>query len=229
MTNIRQLRQITEHGPDDGAERNLLIDHDAREVTVDGEIIELTATEFDILAYLDGNVHQVVTYREVILAVWGDATYFDQHALEVQVSRLRAKLGESGLEPYFIKTVRGYGYRFKKDTTAQHLASIHYDADMGIISSWVMEIGELTPPSQDFRGEEDWIAQWLDPAEVRRITSSVCEMFEIGLREASGDFMTNGDSRAREKVHVVAVIAELDGEFDGIYAEFFTAAVMLDS
>jgi len=179
---------------------------------------------------LDGNVHQVVTYREVITAVWGDATYFDQHALEVQVSRLRAKLGESGLEPYFIETVRGYGYRFKKNTTAQHLASIHYDADMEIISSWVMESGELTPPPPlDFRGEEGWIAQWLDPAEIRRITSSACSMFEIGLREASGSFMTIGDSRARERVHVVAVIAELDGEFDGIYAEFFTDGVMLDS
>jgi DNA-binding response OmpR family regulator len=95
MNNIRQLRQITAYRPNDGAERSLLIDRYAREVTLDGGIIELTATEFDILEYLDGNVHQVVTYREVITAVWGDAMYFDQHALEVQVSRLRAKLGES--------------------------------------------------------------------------------------------------------------------------------------
>jgi len=49
MNDIRQLRQITEHRPDDGAERSLLIDRYAREVTLDGEIIELTATEFDIL------------------------------------------------------------------------------------------------------------------------------------------------------------------------------------
>ncbi len=146
MNNIRRLHQTTKHRRGDAAERKLLIDRYAREVTLDGEIVELTATEFDILAYLDGNVHQVVTYREVITAVWGDATYFDRHALEVQVSRLRAKLGESGLEPHFIETVRGYGYRFKKDPAAQHLASIHYSADMEIISSWVAEKGGLTPP-----------------------------------------------------------------------------------
>jgi DNA-binding winged helix-turn-helix (wHTH) protein len=219
VNNIRQFGQspvVTE--------RILTMDRIARHATLNGEIIELTATEFDILAFLEHNPHQVCTYTEVIEAVWNDATYFDRHALEVQVSRLRAKLGESGREPHFIETVRGYGYRFRKDLTAEHLASIHYDADLDVISSWVAGKGRLMPPPPPaFEREEDWIAQWLDSGELSTLTSCAISMFDAGLREATGHFTVKGDGGASEKVQVIATIAELNGDFDGVYAEFFAA------
>ena len=224
MNNIRYF-----HQPHLVAERALTIDRIARNVTLDGERIELTATEFDILAFLDSNPHQVVTYTEVIDAVWGDATYFDRHALEVQVSRLRGKLGESGHQPHFIETVRGYGYRFRRDNEAEHLASIHYDADLEVISSWVAGRGRLMPPPPAFEGEEDWIGRWLDVDEMKSITSCAVAMFDAGLREATGNFAMAGGFGARQKVHVIATIAEVDGDFDGVYAKFFAAGFFVGS
>jgi DNA-binding winged helix-turn-helix (wHTH) protein len=91
---------------------DLVIDGLAWEVTLGGAIIDLTRTEFEILLVLASRPRQVVTDGQLVRKVWGDGWFGDENNVAVHVSKLRRKLGESGLHPRFIRTVRGVGYRF---------------------------------------------------------------------------------------------------------------------
>jgi DNA-binding response OmpR family regulator len=76
-------------------------------VTVGGEPIELTATEFELLAYLMERPGRVVTRDQLLSAVWGYAAAAGTRTVDVHVAQLRAKLGPGCP----IETVRGVGYR----------------------------------------------------------------------------------------------------------------------
>lgn len=91
---------------------DLVIDGPAWEVRLGGRVVDLTRTEFEILVVLASRPRRVITNDEVIRAVWGDGWFGDENNLAVHVSKLRHKLGESGLRPRYIRTVRGVGYRF---------------------------------------------------------------------------------------------------------------------
>ena len=91
---------------------NLSIDGRAWEVHLDGELIDLTRTEFEILIVLASRPRHVISDEELTRAVWGDGWFGDEKNLAVHVSKLRRKLGETGLNPRFIRTIRGVGYRF---------------------------------------------------------------------------------------------------------------------
>lgn len=99
---------------------DLVIDGPAWEVRLRGHVVDLTRTEFEILIALASRPRRVITNDEVTRAVWGDGWFGDENNLAVHVSKLRHKLGESGLRPHFIRTVRGVGYRFDPnvDTSA---------------------------------------------------------------------------------------------------------------
>jgi DNA-binding response OmpR family regulator len=86
----------------------LRLDTGRHEVTVDGSVVELTGMEFDLLELMLSNVGRVLT-REVLMSrLWGGSSAGDSNVLEVQISRLRRRLGEHG--PRLIHTVRGVGY-----------------------------------------------------------------------------------------------------------------------
>ena len=84
----------------------LSIDEAGRRVTADGEPVELTRIEFELLARLAGQVGRVASKTDLLARVWGFEGY-DQNLVEVHISSLRRKLGESGK---LIQTVRGVGY-----------------------------------------------------------------------------------------------------------------------
>ena len=86
---------------------DLVIDGRAWEVYLNGELIDLTRTEFEILLFLASRPRRVVSDEELTRAVWGDGWFGDDNNLAVHVSKLRRKLGESGLQPRFIRTIRG--------------------------------------------------------------------------------------------------------------------------
>lgn len=91
----------------------LNIDRRSREVSLDGDVVEMTRTEFDLLDLMSRYPRQVFTPRQLFDALW-DASWFDgDHVIESHISRLRGKLRESGSAPRFIHTVRGVGYRFE--------------------------------------------------------------------------------------------------------------------
>jgi DNA-binding response OmpR family regulator len=79
----------------------------SREVRVDGDEVELTQREFDLLEYLLRRAGQVVTRDELLEAVWGYVLPGQTRTVEVHVAQLRKKLGY----PDLIRTVRGLGYK----------------------------------------------------------------------------------------------------------------------
>jgi DNA-binding response OmpR family regulator len=84
----------------------LIIDPVAHTVRVDGNPIELTRTEFDILAVLATEPRAAFTREQVLRHVWGDNWFGDEHVVDVHVGHIRTKLGNEA----WIRTVRGVGY-----------------------------------------------------------------------------------------------------------------------
>lgn len=89
---------------------SLVVDPDARIVILGGEPVELTRTEFDILAALAARPKTAFTRRQLIEAVWGGQWYGDEHVVDVHVGHLRRKLGDDSTEQRYVRTVRGVGY-----------------------------------------------------------------------------------------------------------------------
>ncbi len=88
----------------------LTVDLEARTVAVDGTPVEVTRTEFDILAAMAERPRAAFTRRQIIEAVWGGDWYGDEHVVDVHVGHLRRKMGDDAAEPRFVRTVRGVGY-----------------------------------------------------------------------------------------------------------------------
>jgi DNA-binding response OmpR family regulator len=86
---------------------DVVLDPDAREVTVAGEPIELTGKEFDLLAYLLENAGIVVSRDQLLDRVWGMSYAGGTRTVDVHVAQLRRKLGR----PEAIRTFRGSGYK----------------------------------------------------------------------------------------------------------------------
>ncbi|MFI7284361.1 response regulator [Micromonospora chersina] len=89
----------------------LRIDPAGRETWVDGRPVELTRTEFDLLAALSAQADVALRRRQLIEAVWGADWVGDEHLVDVHIGHLRRKLGDDPAAPRFIRTVRGIGYR----------------------------------------------------------------------------------------------------------------------
>lgn len=88
---------------------NLTIHPGRHEVTVDGELITLTRTEFQVLHYLARRPGWVFTRYQIVDAVHGDDYIVTERSVDVQIVGLRKKLGTAGKH---VETVRGVGYRF---------------------------------------------------------------------------------------------------------------------
>jgi DNA-binding response OmpR family regulator len=86
----------------------LSIDPARREATLDGAVLELSRREFDLLAYLAARLGVVVSRRELLAEVWRQS-YGDDQTIDVHVSWLRRKLGETASQPRYLRTVRGVG------------------------------------------------------------------------------------------------------------------------
>jgi len=87
----------------------------AREVRFDdGESVELSDRELELLRYLAGNAGRPVTRDELLARVWGiNAQGIETRTIDVHVARLREKLRDDSADPRIIVTVRGKGYRFE--------------------------------------------------------------------------------------------------------------------
>jgi DNA-binding response OmpR family regulator len=85
----------------------LILARGAREVRLDGEPVELTQREFDLLEYLLRHAGQVVSRDQLLESVWGFISPGETRTVEVHVAQLRKKLGR----PNLITTVRGLGYK----------------------------------------------------------------------------------------------------------------------
>ncbi|MEX2182897.1 MAG: response regulator transcription factor [Chloroflexota bacterium] len=88
----------------------LEVDPATRIARVDGVTLNLTRTEFDILATLAREPGIVLDRPALLASVWGPG-YDDDHLVDVHVANLRRKLGDDPEQPRFVETVRGVGYR----------------------------------------------------------------------------------------------------------------------
>ena len=88
----------------------LEIDPRRREARLDGQPLDLSRREFDLLAYLAARPGEVVTRRELLTEVW-QLPYGDDQTIDVHLSWLRRKLGERASAPRYLHTVRGVGVR----------------------------------------------------------------------------------------------------------------------
>lgn len=89
----------------------LVIDPTRHEVTLDGEPLELSRREFDLLAMLAGRAGEVVTKREILADVWQQVYGGGERTVDVHLSWLRRKLGESAAHPRYLHSIRGVGVR----------------------------------------------------------------------------------------------------------------------
>ena len=90
----------------------LELDAAARRAVLDGQPLDLTRKEFDLLALLVQNAGSVLTRERAIDEVWDVNWFGSTKTLDVHVSGLRRKLGDDSSSPRFIHTVRGVGFRF---------------------------------------------------------------------------------------------------------------------
>jgi DNA-binding response OmpR family regulator len=89
----------------------LEVDEDSREVRVDGAVVDLTRTEFDLLAALASRPGRVLQRETLLREVWQTDWEGSVRLVEAHMSNLRRKLQAAGLSSPEIKTVRGVGYR----------------------------------------------------------------------------------------------------------------------
>ena len=89
----------------------LEVDEDSREVRVDGAVVDLTRTEFDLLAALASRPGRVLQRETLLREVWQTDWEGSVRLVEAHMSNLRRKLQTAGLSSPSIRTVRGVGYR----------------------------------------------------------------------------------------------------------------------
>jgi two-component system KDP operon response regulator KdpE len=92
---------------------DLKVDLGRRLVTVAGEGISLTPTEYDLLRVLVQHAGKVLTHRQLVRQVWGVAYETDLHTLRVNISNLRRKLEPDPSRPQYLTTEPGVGYRLR--------------------------------------------------------------------------------------------------------------------
>ena len=90
---------------------DLRIDRAAREVSLAGRSLDLSPKEFDLLALLAEKVGEVVTKRDILAEVWRQPYGGGDRTVDVHLSSLRSKLGESARHPRFLHTVHGVGVK----------------------------------------------------------------------------------------------------------------------
>ncbi len=91
----------------------LLIDPERREVTLNNQLIPLTALEFDLLRFLASHPGRVWRRAELLQEVWDYDYVGDQRVVDVHIGQIRKKIEIDATQPILIQTVRGVGYKFE--------------------------------------------------------------------------------------------------------------------
>lgn len=115
---MMRIHAILKRVNSSGAQRDVLtvrgmsIDYTARTVTINGERIQLSPKEYELLAYLSKNAGIALTREQLLRNVWGYDFFGDDRTLDTHIKLLRRNLGEYAS---YIVTLRGVGYRFEKE------------------------------------------------------------------------------------------------------------------
>lgn len=90
------------------------LDDEEKRVTLDGEDVSLTPTEYDILKLLMQHPGQVFSPKEIYRKIWNDLPYGSENTVAVHIRHLREKLEINPAEPRYLKVVWGQGYKMEK-------------------------------------------------------------------------------------------------------------------
>ncbi|MBD3896684.1 winged helix-turn-helix domain-containing protein [Halomonas sp. ML-15] len=120
LARMRALMRRTDSGESSGDARltfnNLVVDSATREAWLEGNRIDLTSAEFDLLWLLASHAGRVLTREEIFSELRGIKYDGQDRSIDVRVSRIRPKIGDDPNHPHRIKTVRSKGYLFVKDS-----------------------------------------------------------------------------------------------------------------
>ncbi len=111
-----RIRAVLRRGPEESASRTVVVgglclEARARDATLDEVPLDLTPREFDLLHYLASRAGEVISKRELLTEVWRLPYGGADKTVDVHLSWLRRKLGETAIEPRYLHTVRGVGVK----------------------------------------------------------------------------------------------------------------------
>ena len=92
----------------------LVIDDEQKSVTLDGEQIPVTPTEYGILKFLTSNAGKVFSIEQIYEAVWNEPAYSAENTVAVHIRRIREKIEIDPKNPQYLKVVWGIGYKIEK-------------------------------------------------------------------------------------------------------------------
>ena len=95
---------------------DLIVDFAQNRVSLAGQEVNLTSTEYKLLSYLACNAGRLITSGQILEKVWGEEYSGEAHLLQVTMARLRQKLGDDARNPRYILTKPGIGYTIVKRT-----------------------------------------------------------------------------------------------------------------
>jgi DNA-binding response OmpR family regulator len=111
----RTAREAQRPGAKPVAVGGLVLDPTTHEVRLSGRLIDLTTKEFDLLQLLLSHPNRVFTRDFLLEHIWGYDYFGSTRTVDMHISRLREKIEDDPNNPTFIMTVRGVGYKLKKD------------------------------------------------------------------------------------------------------------------
>ncbi|MDQ6692430.1 MAG: response regulator transcription factor [Candidatus Dormibacteraeota bacterium] len=97
--------------------KDLVIDINERRIFKEDQEVDLTHTEFDLLAYLAGHAGKVMSREKILNHVWGYEYPIETRLIDVHIRNLRRKIETNSSRPYYILAVPGIGYRFTSART----------------------------------------------------------------------------------------------------------------
>lgn len=122
VARVRAVLRRTREAPDGIASTEALVsagglslNPETRDVTVDGRAVTLTAREFDLLLAMVKRPGVVFSREQLLQAAVGYSDFAEERGVDVHIRHLREKLGDDAASPRFIETVRGVGYRVRRD------------------------------------------------------------------------------------------------------------------
>lgn len=95
--------------------RGLVIDDDAKQVWVDGDIVKLTPIEYQILLLLVKNPGRVFSTQQIYETIWNEEVYGADNTVAVHVRHIREKIEINPKDPRYLKVVWGVGYKIEKN------------------------------------------------------------------------------------------------------------------
>ncbi|MBD2201061.1 response regulator transcription factor [Calothrix sp. FACHB-1219] len=116
---LRRVRTVNPSPAQRLVFHNLAINPEGREVTLNDKPLPLTALEFNILHFLASHPGQAWSRTQLIQKIWGCDYVGDGRVVDVHIGQLRKKLEADTTVPEYIKTVRGFGYKFEPPETAE--------------------------------------------------------------------------------------------------------------